>query len=96
MKTWGSGGTDPRFLDLCSSWEVSGQLHSPSAVPLGKEPLVPIGYEAGWTPELVWMTWRSENSFPCWDLNSDPLVNQPVASTIMTALSWLLAFMVAE
>jgi hypothetical protein len=28
--------------------EASGQLHSPAALPPGKEPLVPIGLEAGW------------------------------------------------
>jgi hypothetical protein len=32
--------------------KVSGQLHNPTALPPGKEPLVPIGYEAGWAPEL--------------------------------------------
>jgi hypothetical protein len=29
--------------------EVSGQLHAPAALPSGKEPLVPIGQEAGCT-----------------------------------------------
>jgi hypothetical protein len=29
--------------------EVSGQLHAPAALPPGKEPPVPIGYEVGWT-----------------------------------------------
>jgi hypothetical protein len=28
--------------------EVSGQIHGPTALPPGKEPLVPIGQEAGW------------------------------------------------
>jgi hypothetical protein len=28
--------------------EVSGQLHDPAALPLGKEPPVPIGQAAGW------------------------------------------------
>jgi hypothetical protein len=41
---------------------VSGQLRTLAAVLLGKEPLVPIGNEAGWAPELVWMTWRREDS----------------------------------
>jgi hypothetical protein len=27
--------------------EVSGQLHASVALPLGKEPVVPIGWEAG-------------------------------------------------
>jgi hypothetical protein len=33
--------------------EVSGHLHALAASPLGKGPLVPTGYEAGWAPELV-------------------------------------------
>jgi hypothetical protein len=37
--------------------EVSGQLHVPDALPLGKEPLVPIGQEAGWAPEPFWTRW---------------------------------------
>jgi hypothetical protein len=36
--------------------EVSGQLHAPAALPPGKKPLVPIGYEAGWAPE-PFRTW---------------------------------------
>jgi hypothetical protein len=28
--------------------EASDQLHVPAALPPGKEPLVPIEYEAGW------------------------------------------------
>jgi hypothetical protein len=28
----------------------------------GKEPLVPIGYEAGWAPESVWTLWNEEKS----------------------------------
>lgn len=29
---------------------MSVQLHAPFALHPGKEPLVPVGYEAGWTP----------------------------------------------
>jgi hypothetical protein len=32
--------------------EMSGQLRALAALPPEKEPLVPIGWEAGWTPEL--------------------------------------------
>jgi hypothetical protein len=60
--------------------EVSGKLHALAALPSGKEPQVPIGYEVGWTPEAVWTIWRRENSLPYRDSNSDPLVVQPVAS----------------
>jgi hypothetical protein len=48
--------------------------------PLGKEPPVPIGQELGWTPELIWMMWRSENSYPHQDSNSNPSVVQSVVS----------------
>jgi hypothetical protein len=42
--------------------EVSSQLHTPTALPPGKEPPVPIGQEAGWAPGLVWTLWRGEKS----------------------------------
>jgi hypothetical protein len=43
--------------------EVSGQLHDPAALPPEKEPLVPIGKEAGWAPEPFWTRWWREK-FP--------------------------------
>jgi hypothetical protein len=43
--------------------EASGQLHAPAALPLGKEPPLAIGQEAGWTPEPVWTRWWREK-FP--------------------------------
>jgi hypothetical protein len=49
----------------------SGQLHSPAALPLGKEPSVLIGYESGCAREPVWTTWREEKSQPYRDSNSD-------------------------
>jgi hypothetical protein len=30
-------------------------------LPPGKEPPVPIGYDAGWAPEAVWTLWIREN-----------------------------------
>jgi hypothetical protein len=30
--------------------EVRAQLHTPAALPTGKEPLIRIGQEAGWGP----------------------------------------------
>jgi hypothetical protein len=60
----------PRHKDLLEDWrysstnslpchwlEVSGQIHAPDALPQGKGPLVPIGQEAGWTPETAWTQW---------------------------------------
>jgi hypothetical protein len=32
---------------------MSGHIQAPAALPPGKEPLVPIGYEAEWAPEVV-------------------------------------------
>jgi len=43
--------------------EVNGQPHATAALPPGKEPPVPIGYEAGWALEPVWTRWRREK-FP--------------------------------
>jgi hypothetical protein len=37
--------------------EISGQLHAPAALFPGKEPLVPIEWEAGWAPEPLWTRW---------------------------------------
>jgi hypothetical protein len=51
------------FLTLALR-EGSCQLHAPVALPLRKEPPVPIEQEAGWAPEAVWTTWRGEKSYP--------------------------------
>jgi hypothetical protein len=41
---------------------MSGQLHAPAALPLGKELSATIGQEAAWAPEPVWTLWRGEKS----------------------------------
>lgn len=40
---------------------MSGQLHDPSAVPLGSTP-VPVEQEAWWSREPVWTFWKTQNS----------------------------------
>jgi hypothetical protein len=40
---WGSGGIAPLILWPWHEMEVSGRRHAPAALPLGKEPLLPIG-----------------------------------------------------
>jgi hypothetical protein len=51
---WGNGSIDPFILLPRHEMEVSGQLHAPAALLLGKDPLVPVGFEAGWAPEPFW------------------------------------------
>jgi hypothetical protein len=55
MKTYGGVDIWIHVLTLAVV-AVSGQLHALTTLP----PPVPIGYEAGWAPEPVWMTWRRE------------------------------------
>jgi hypothetical protein len=64
--------------------EVSSQLHTPAASPPEKEPLVPIGQEAGWVPEPVWMRWRREK-FPAPVGIGTPII-QSVAKRYTTEL----------
>jgi len=62
---------------------MTGQLHDLAALLPGKEPLVPIGYEAGWIPEPVWIRCRREK-FPAPAGSGTPIV-QPIP----TELPWL-------
>jgi hypothetical protein len=39
-------------------WSYFSNLQCPAALPPGKEPPVPIGWEDGWAPEAIWTTWR--------------------------------------
>jgi hypothetical protein len=63
-----------RFLDFGISLGEWSASHPGRFTP-GIEPPVSIGWEAGWSPEPVWMTWRRENSW----LELRPL-GRPVAS----------------
>jgi hypothetical protein len=71
--------------------EVSGQPHTPAALPPGKEPSGHIRSEAEWTPELVWTTWIGEKSCPYRDSYSDPsaaqLVSRRYTDCVILALS---------
>jgi hypothetical protein len=60
--------------------EVNGQLHAPAALSTGKEPLIPIVYEVGWTPEPMWTLWSTETSLAPPGKRT-PVV-QPVAGNI--------------
>jgi hypothetical protein len=50
--------------------EVCGHLHAPAALPPGREPLVPIGWEAGWAPEPFWT--RVKRNIPSPRRKSNP------------------------
>jgi hypothetical protein len=47
---------------------------------VGKEPPVPIGYEAGWAAKPVWTSWKDEKSYTYQDLNPNTRTALPVAS----------------
>jgi hypothetical protein len=47
--------------------------------PSGKEPPLPIGYEAGCPSGPAWMLWTRKNSFICRETNLESLVVQLVA-----------------
>jgi hypothetical protein len=44
--------------------EVSGHLHAAAALPPGKEPSVPIGYEVEWAPQPFRHGVEEKNSQP--------------------------------
>jgi hypothetical protein len=47
---------------------VSGQHRPGRALPPGKEPPIPIGQEAGWPPDPVWMQrLEKKSSASVWD-----------------------------
>jgi hypothetical protein len=59
--------------------EVIGQRHDPAALPIGKEPLVPIVQEAWWAPEPFWTRWWREIPSPRRESNPRTPIVQPVA-----------------
>jgi hypothetical protein len=60
---WGSGEIAPQFLTSTldgAEWSASRL----GRFAFGEKPPVLIAKEAGWAPEPVWTTWRTENSLP--------------------------------
>jgi hypothetical protein len=60
MKNYGGVEVQLHHYSPLHYVEMSGQLHAAVALPLRKEPPVPIGKEAGWAPEPVWTLWSRE------------------------------------
>jgi len=50
--------------------EVSGQLHTPVALPLGKEPPVPTESTARWTPSHSGCSSKEKNLSPSRESNA--------------------------
>jgi len=49
----------PFILNLSIRWR-NGHLHAPTALPPGREQMLPPEYEAGWDPDAVWMLCRTD------------------------------------
>jgi len=57
--------------------DMSDQFHAPTALPPGKEPPVPIGWDSGWDPgSVLTRWWRKEIPAP---VRKRKLVTQPAA-----------------
>jgi hypothetical protein len=85
METNGRVEVSSIILDLSTRWRwlssfIPWPLYSPR-----REPPVPIGKEAGWAPELVWLLWKREN-LECW-LSSPYPIGIPADLSI---LLWIL------
>jgi hypothetical protein len=65
------GGVDVQPYVFLTSAQV-GQFHAPAALLPGKEPSVPIGYEAVWAPVPVGTTWRNGKVFALPELELRP------------------------
>jgi hypothetical protein len=65
--------------------EMNGHLHAPGPLLPGKEPPIPIGYEAEWALEPVWTRWSREKfRDPAKDLKPD----DPARSPAKAAPDW--------
>jgi hypothetical protein len=58
--------------------EARGQFHAPTALPLGTDPQLPIGYEAEWIQSWSRRCEEETNICPRRESNTDSTVVQPV------------------
>jgi hypothetical protein len=86
---WGNWCIDPL---VGGEWSAS----RPCRFTPGERGPVPIGQEAGWAPETVWMTWRRKNSWPYRDSNCNPSVVHPVASRYTDFIQYYLSLVIFE
>jgi hypothetical protein len=76
----------PPHEGVLGEWRYSCTHYLTSALDGGKEPPVPIGYEAGWVPKPVWTRQGRDNSQPLSGL--EPPTIQFVAQRYTAELSW--------
>jgi hypothetical protein len=63
MEAYGGEDVLYHILDLCTrQTERNGQLHTPTALPMGKKPFGPTEQNAQMAPALAMMLWRTEIS----------------------------------
>jgi hypothetical protein len=76
--------------------EVNGQIHTPTALSPGKEPLAPIKFEARWAPEPLW-TFEGGKKFYSLARNQTAIPQlpspQPSHYTLCTILALVFIFM---
>jgi hypothetical protein len=82
------GGVDVSIRVFLTSTLVGGEwtVSRPGRFTPGKGLPLPIGWEAGWAPVVVWTTWRGEKSCPYRYSNSDPSAIQNVTSCNIEAV----------
>jgi hypothetical protein len=75
-----SRGIDPFILNLGTmwTWVVDFTIPLPQSLYPGKEPPMPVMYEAGLAPEAVWIFWKRKISCNCPDSMA-----QPVAQSLL-------------
>jgi hypothetical protein len=49
--------------------EMSGELHSPAASPLGKKCTIPFEQEVGFVPEMFLERWEEKSCCFCYSMN---------------------------
>jgi hypothetical protein len=59
--------------------EVSSHPKVTPALLKGKEPMIPIDKEGGWTPELVWTLWRRKKETSTAPAGIQTVIMQTVA-----------------
>jgi hypothetical protein len=65
--------------------KASGQLQVPAALPPGKKPPVPTGFQAGWAPEPVWTRGR-ENKIP---FPAPATIQTPGVQPVAYSIHWM-------